>query len=247
MESRLITQSTELRARVSGNELHVSGYAAVYDVSSNPIPGKGGSFIERIARGAFRSIMQTKPDVVCLLNHDQNKVLGRTTSGTLVLSDDSRGLKFDCLLPNTQTGRDIHESVRRGDLAGCSFAFTVDDDEWSQEKSVIDRAVSYAKRVIKSFKSLVDVSIVTQPAYPGTEVFARGNIVAAETRSMVKYWIEENPWRDACTRNGIAYPELAATRAMLGATSFEQVRRWMQANPADSVRRRKALLSSVLI
>ena len=221
METRLITQATELRASASGKELRIGGYAAVYESPSNPIPSKTGSFIERIARGAFRSILQTKPDCVMLLNHDQTKILGRTTSGTLVLNDDSRGLKFDCLLPPTQTGADIHAMVKRGDLNGCSFAFTVDEDEWSEEKSVIDRAVTYAKRVIKSFKSLVDVSLVTQPAYPGTEVFARSNFVAAEVRSMVKYLTEDNPWRDACRRNGID-PELAATRAMLGATSFEQ-------------------------
>lgn len=244
METRLFTQATELRA--SEKELRIGGYAAVYETPSHPIQTKVGSFIEKIAKGAFRSIMKTKPDVVMLLNHDQNVVLGRTTSGTLVLKDDSHGLKFDCLLPSTPTGRDVHESVKRGDLAGCSFAFQVDEDEWSEEKSVVDRAITYAKRVIKSFKNLMDVSIVTQPAYPGTEVFTRSNAVAAEVRSMVQYLTEDNPWRDACRRNGID-PELAATRAMLGATSFEQVKRWIQANPSDSIRRRKVLLSSVLI
>lgn len=247
METRLITQATELRASGSGKELRVGGYAAIYESPSNPIQQGKGSFIERIARGAFRSIMQTKPDVVCLLNHDQNKILGRTTSGTLVLEDDSRGLKFDCLLPNTQTGADIHAMVKRGDLNGCSFAFQVGEEEWSEEKSVIDRAFTYAKRVIKSFKRLVDVSVVTSPCYSGTEVFARSNVVAAEVRSMVAYWSElDNPWRDACRQRGID-PDLAATRAMLGATSFEQVKRWLYVNPTDAVRRRKALLGSVLI
>lgn len=240
METRLITQASEIRASASeSGELRIAGMAAVYETDSNPIPNGKGSFIERIARGAFRSIMRKNPDVVMLLNHDQNKVLGRTTSGTLTLAEDSRGLKFSNLLPNTQTGRDVYELVRRGDLNGMSFAFQVDEDEWSEEKSAMSRAATYAKRVIKSFKNLIDVSLVTTPAYSGTEVFARANVVAAEVRARAESFeslqatIELTP--EDCLDNFCKYKGLKRSDY---ATHGEI---------DEAIRRRKMLLNSVVI
>src|SRR5258705_12398593 len=118
MEKRILG-THELRASKSGDKMVVKGYAATYGTLSKDL----GGFRERIAPGAFRRILSTSPDVVMTFNHDLNTVLGRTTAGTLRLHEDSRGLAFECDLPNTSAGRDVFESIQRGDLHACSFAF----------------------------------------------------------------------------------------------------------------------------
>ncbi len=184
MERRTFS-AHEVRIGGSDKEKRVVGYAARYEVMSKPLPG----FRERIRKNAFKRILEEKPDVVATFNHDMNVVLGRTTSGTLQLHSDDRGLAFDCLLPNTQGARDLYESIQRGDINGCSFAFNVAPgmDEWSQEPDYRMEGDKIAGskglvRTLKDFNQLIDVSIVTSPAYPNTSVDAR-NIVSAEVRS----------------------------------------------------------------
>ena len=191
MEKRF--QVTEVRAVKDGDKRTITGYAARYNVLSSDL----GGFRERIASGAFKRILATNPDVVCLFNHSDNAVLGRTAAGTLRLSEDSRGLKFECDLPDTTTGRDTYESVQRSDLNGCSFAFVVDDsrmceykeedidDEEDGMRGMVKRAARAIIRTIRDFANLIDVSVVTHPAYPQTSVDARHLLVGAEVRSRV--------------------------------------------------------------
>jgi uncharacterized protein len=191
MEKRF--QLTEVRAVKNGDKRTIAGYAARYNVLSGDL----GGFRERIASGAFKRILATNPDVVCLFNHSDSAVLGRTTAGTLRLSEDSRGLKFECDLPATSAGRDTYESVQRGDLNGCSFAFMVDDarmcdykeeeidDEEGGIRGIVNRATRAIIRTIRDFAHLIDVSVVTHPAYPQTSVDARHLLVGAEARSRV--------------------------------------------------------------
>jgi len=174
-----------------GKELRVTGYAAKYGVVSHNL----GGFRETIAQGAFDRILGTNPDVVMNFNHQENGIpLGRTASHTLELRADGRGLAFDCLLPDTQTARDLHASVKRGDVNGASFAFTIAEggQEWGQTSDTDDWEIagrSYDKiplRTIKDFSRLYDVSLVTHAAYPKTEVNARADVVSAEVRSYVE-------------------------------------------------------------
>jgi HK97 family phage prohead protease len=137
----------------------ISGYAAVFNSRSDDI-----GWIEEIDARAFDSVLAKNPDVVCLFNHDASMLLGRTTSGTLRLSVDARGLAYVCLLPNTNLGADVYELVARGDINASSFAFSVKRDEWTAMR---DGSV---KRRILEFADLNDVSPVTCPAYPATSV-----------------------------------------------------------------------------
>src|SRR6266568_1997590 len=121
MERRTFS-AHEVHLSGPNKEKRVSGYAARYEMMSKPLPG----FRERIRKNAFKRILDEKPDVVATFNHNMDFVLGRTTSGTLQLRSDDRGLAFDCLLPNTQGARDLYESIQRGDINGCSFAFNVE-------------------------------------------------------------------------------------------------------------------------
>jgi uncharacterized protein len=192
MEKRFL--ATEVRASKNGNKRTIKGYAARYNVLSGDL----GGFRERIASGAFQRILATNPDVVCLFNHSNDFILGRTSSGTLRLSENSRGLSFECDCPNTQVGNDTYESVQRGDLNGCSFAFAVDnermcnyieeeiEDEDRGVRGTLKRAVRTIVRTIRDFADLIDVSVVTHPAYPQTSVDTRHLLVGAEVRSRVE-------------------------------------------------------------
>jgi HK97 family phage prohead protease len=176
MERRIIS-SNEIR--MAGNGNRISGTAARYNVRTNL-----GKFHEQISQRAFDRILRTSPDVVCLFNHDPNFVLGRTTNGTLNLRADDAGLHYTCNLPNTSTARDLRESIKRGDINGCSFAFTLGegDDSWSEEED--ENRSRIVVRTIRNFSSLLDVSCVTYPAYSGTAVGADRSLVGpAEVRS----------------------------------------------------------------
>jgi HK97 family phage prohead protease len=194
-EKRIIS-GCELRAAESSSGRKVTGYAARYGVLSHDL----GKFRERIQRGAFDSVVSQ--DVVATFNHNQNLILGRTLAHTLKLQADSNGLAFECSLPKTSYASDLYESIKRGDVNGCSFAFTGVDDNFNEEMVEGERCVV---RSIKSFKRLHDISMVTTPAYPGTSVDARfKDLVAEEVRSHVyKLTAPPNAWKQMCERLGV--------------------------------------------
>ncbi len=146
------------------------GRAITYNALSAPI----SNFRERIAPGAFAQHLRTKPDVKCLFNHDANRVLGRTLNGTLNLIDGKEGLDFVCQLdPNNTEHRNLHSSVKRGDIDGCSFAFAVDGDEGQEFDTDTEDGQRFSRRTIRRAK-IFDISAVTNPAYPdSTTVSAR--------------------------------------------------------------------------
>lgn len=155
-----------------GENRHISGYAAVYDSLSEDL----GGFYEVIEQGAFDEVMRDKPDVRALSQHDTMQILGRTTAGTLTLDADKRGLKMDVSLPDTTYARDLFESVRRGDISGASFGFRVGFDDYIFDWDADD--LDGPVRRIHTIRELIEVSIVTFPAYPDTEV-------SAEVRSLL--------------------------------------------------------------
>lgn len=156
-----VLAATELRIQEndSGGKTLV-GYAAVFDRWSEDL----GFFREVIRSGAFRKTLSDGADVRALFNHDPNFVLGRTKSGTLRLEEDERGLRIEGDLPDTQTVRDLVISpIERGDIDQMSFGFRAVKDEWNAD---------YTERELLEVQ-LFDVSAVTFPAYPQTEVGVR--------------------------------------------------------------------------
>jgi HK97 family phage prohead protease len=131
IERRFTTQATLRVDPGGGIGSTIEGYAARFNVCSHDL----GGFVERIKQGAFTRSLQSDRDVVCLVNHNNDRILGRRKNRTLSLNQDDRGLHFRCLLPDTTDGRDVAALLARGDLSECSFAFTVDDDgdEWTEE------------------------------------------------------------------------------------------------------------------
>jgi HK97 family phage prohead protease len=100
------------------------------------------------------------------VNRDASKILGRTKSGTLTHCEDSQGLYCEISPPDTTVGRDVVESIKRGDLDGMSFGFQFVDESWGKT------ADGQQLRELREVK-LCDVSVVTYPAYPSTSVAMR--------------------------------------------------------------------------
>lgn len=139
---------------------HIVGYAAVFNSMSEEMWG----FREKIAPGCFSKTIQ-EDDIRALWNHDSNHVLGRNKSGTLSLSEDLKGLKIDILPPDAQWARDLMTSIDRGDIDQMSFGFKTVAQLWEGEYPDEVRTLVEVK--------LYDVSPVTFPAYPDTEVGLR--------------------------------------------------------------------------
>lgn len=137
----------------------VTGHAAVFNSYSEDF----GGWREVIEPGAFRDAISIS-DVRALYNHDNNHLLGRTTSSTLKLNEDDRGLAYELVLPKHRS--DLVELIERGDLTQNSFAFTIKDASW-------ERRDGMDVRVIKKVERLYDVSLVTNPAYPDTDLALR--------------------------------------------------------------------------
>ena len=138
---------------------NISGYAAVFNSTSNDL-----GFIETIDPGAITEDTILHSDVVATMNHDQEKVLARSKygQGTLHLSVDERGLKYEYEAPNTTLGNDLVEMIKRGDLDSASFAFTVSQDEDAQKWEKRDG--TYYRTIYKIDK-LFDIAAVWHPAY----------------------------------------------------------------------------------
>jgi HK97 family phage prohead protease len=156
LETRLFPiQDFEVREDADG--MHLEGYAALFNSRSENL----GGFTETIQPGAFRASLKARNNVFLLYNHDTNAVLASTRAGTLTLSEDERGLKIAASIAPTSTGRDVSVLVKRGDLSGFSFGFSMPargGDEWNAEGT---------ERVLKSVR-LHEVSLTPMPAYTGT-------------------------------------------------------------------------------
>lgn len=141
-------------------QTYLIGYAARFGKDSLLL----GDFVERIDPGAF-SLVESRKDgegrpleTRCLFNHDPNHLLGRFPT-TMKMTVDEKGLRYECLLPESR--KDIEELCRRGDLKGSSFSFVVDPDggeKWSYEGG-------RSTRLVLKIKSLLDCGPVTYPAY----------------------------------------------------------------------------------
>ncbi len=156
-EREIRCYSGEVRAETHDSEpSRIIGYGSVFDSRSELI---FGSFREIIRPGAFDEVLND--DVRALFNHDPNFILGRRSAGTLALTVDERGLRYDITAPETQIIRDlVLAPMQRGDINQSSFAFRVarDGEEWYQDEDGV------VIREITRFSRLLDGRPVQAPA-----------------------------------------------------------------------------------
>lgn len=162
VERRFRRGTVEMRG--AGGARKIAGYGAVfYDGSAATEYELYPGAVERILEGAFGGLEGA--DVVSLFNHEPSLILGRTAAGTLRLEVDSRGLRYEVDLGETQVARDVREHVQRGDVSGSSFAFQAIEDRWRRENGKDVREIRRVK--------LFDVGPVVEPAYAATSAEAR--------------------------------------------------------------------------
>lgn len=153
----------ELRAGANGAD-ELEGYASVF----NQETVIAGLWREEVAPGTFAKTIQ-EADIRALFNHNEEIVLGRNRAGTLILSEDSVGLRSIIKPPDSEWGRPVVVAVRRRDITGMSIAFIPVKQEWYWP----DRASKeLPKRTMREAK-LVDVSPVTFPAFEQTSISVR--------------------------------------------------------------------------
>lgn len=162
MLERRTYELTDIRAIDGANPI-IEGHAAVFNQKSHDM-----GFREIIMPGAFTEAIKTD-DVKFLLNH-RGLPIARTKSGTLRLSEDSQGLAFRAQLePTDPDVQRLLPKVKRGDLNEMSFAFGVadrsTDERWYRENGEMFRALIKVR--------LSDISAVSFPAYPSTDLSAR--------------------------------------------------------------------------
>lgn len=167
----------ELEKRDDGSRAIV-GYGAVYyrDGDDGTEYWLWDDMVERIMPGAFDRALDDGDDARGLFNHDPSNLLGRVSSGTMQLSVDDTGLRYE--IPVDENDSDhmrVVAKIERGDLTGSSFAFMVDEMIWEENN---DTLIRWIKSV-----TLRDTGPVTYPAYEGTTSGLRAEELRAEYRA----------------------------------------------------------------
>lgn len=177
MEKRAV--SLEIRDSNLENR-KISGYAAVFNDDYTKLHDRwGDTFYEKISKGAFlKTLADNTRDKFMLINHDWNKIIGRTNSN-LSLQEDEHGLRFELDIPATTDGNDLLENVRLGLIKGCSFGFNIVnsktrfDDDWTFYRDITE-------------VELFEITATPIPAYDGTEINCRSEISIKELRESRK-------------------------------------------------------------
>ena len=161
-------QNREIRSiarAFTTNGRTVSGYAIRFNEDSAFM-----GFTERISPSALPASMLENADIFAYFNHDWSKVLARTPN-SLKLDLRNDGLYYEFEAPNTQDGNDLLEHIKRGEMYGTSFAFSLPEDGsgevWTKQEDG-----TYLREIIM-FDALYEISPVYTPAYPTTSVSAR--------------------------------------------------------------------------
>ena len=165
-------RSLEGEIKMVGDDRIVEGYAVVFNSRSNELWDFGnGSFVEVIEREASTPELIASSDVKALLYHNRERVLGRSNKGegSLTLELDDHGLKYRFMAPRTADGDTAVELVKRGDISGSSFAFTVATGGSRME----EQADGTVLRTITKISGLYDITLTPDPAYSDTSVAVR--------------------------------------------------------------------------
>ena len=179
-EQRTFTVGSPILLRAKGADtVRFEGHAAVFNQRTwIGDPQKRWGWWEQVASGAFTRAA-AEDDVAFLFNHDEDTVMARTASGTLKLDEDKIGLRVKAELdPADVDVARVVPKLERGDLSKMSFAFSVSKETWE----ILDDGDEL--RTIEDINPLWDVSVVTFPAYDGTDAALRALAEARRASSL---------------------------------------------------------------
>lgn len=156
-------------------KVRLTGYASVAE-RGYPMWDAFGEYTEIVDRTAFDQTLEASPDVAFLVNH-KGVTMARTSNGTLTLSADERGLMSEALLnPKRQDVTDLVLAIEDGDITEMSFAFTIDEGEWSEDFETF--------RIKRVNLDRGDVSAVNYGANPYTNIAARSGELLRELQQL---------------------------------------------------------------
>lgn len=161
----------EVRA-AEGQPTQIVGYAAVFNQVTTIYESDSECYREVIAPGAFSRALAQKQDVACVIEHDWEHVIARSTAGTLLLEEDSVGLRVTVTPANTTRSKDLIEDIRAGNIRGMSFRFAVNGLAGEEMKQYAENGKRVCLRTLKDL-NISDVSFVVFPAYEGTSAELR--------------------------------------------------------------------------
>ncbi len=177
-----IVSGLRIREATDGAESRtIEGYALKFGVRSRLLCDWWNNYYEVLEPGCVTREMLDKQDIKLTMFHDRQLVLARSNkgNGTLSYEVDEVGVKFWAEMPHTVDGDKALELVSRGDIAGCSFIYSTDEDD-------SENAVSYERldekgddgedillRHVKRIDNVYDFTITTDPAYEQTDVSKR--------------------------------------------------------------------------
>ncbi|CUU45466.1 HK97 family phage prohead protease [Clostridium beijerinckii] len=179
MENREFRQvkDYEIRQVKDSNTTEIDGYIAKFDSQTELFEG----FYEKIDRGAFDNTLKDGHNIFLLYHHQWDKPLASTQTGTLTLSVDNVGLRFNATInDNLSYGKDAVELIRQGLIQGCSFGFSCvrESNEYNSTDDSIMRTLLDVE--------LYEGSILCIPQYEDTSVYARCNEIAKEERDKLQ-------------------------------------------------------------
>ncbi len=150
------------------------GYASTFD-DPYPVTDRFGSFTEQIMKGAWDRSIADRSATIQLLDSHGGLPYAATNSGTMRVSVDKKGLRYEAdLSPRQQRAQDLADAVNRGDANKMSVGMRIPSggDSWDNDLRSIHDA------------TLLEVSVVNRPANPNTEAGMRNEEVLAEIRRL---------------------------------------------------------------
>ena len=157
----------------------IIGYAILFNVPSAPLwSDEDSEAREVIAPEAVTKEFLDGQDIKMTMFHDSHSLLARSNKGggTLSYTVDDKGVMFEFTAPNTVDGEKALELVRRGDISGCSFAFTThyfDSDFVERQSKVAANGVNNITYRVKAVTGIYDFTLAANPYYPDTSVEVR--------------------------------------------------------------------------
>lgn len=196
MAKELRIKATEIRTVDGSDGYNLEGYVNAVGRESELLysPQRNKWFREVMEPGVFKRCLAQNSDIPMLLEHDETREIARTSEGTLELFEDNIGLKFKATIAD----KDLYDSVQNGEINSCSFGFVCQEDEYEFVNN------KQEKRYVKDI-TLLEVSLVKNPAYVGSLVEARNmemalqelNIIGKEDKPMDKTKEEQRAY---CSR-----------------------------------------------
>lgn len=170
MEQRTLQRAFNFEIRAESDEKngdHITGRPIVYESMTDL-----GYFNEIIHRGALDKT--NLKDVRFLVNHNTDMIpLARSRNNNenstmqMEVDEDGMSIRVNLDTENNSDARNLYSAIKRGDISGMSFMFSINDEDWEDVES------DHPTRHIREIGQVLEVSAVTFPAYESTEISAR--------------------------------------------------------------------------